>query len=143
MNPSVNCPSNVVVSFRTTTVTFPSVGISGVTAVISCRELVFTSADYPAIKTANGFSKLSPVIVTSVPPEIGPLEGEIAEIIGESTYVIPPGTLYDALSGTASNQKPGLSTTTSAEPRFPFGVRSVTLVEEKVAEMTRALLPPI
>ena len=56
---------------------------AGVLAVTVVAETKLTSvAAIPPILTVAPSTKSSPVIVTSVPPEIGPLWGEIPVTVG-------------------------------------------------------------
>lgn len=75
----------------TITLTIPDEPLAGVTTVIDVAlELTIVVPAVPPKVTAEVPVRLVPVIVTVVPPAIGPLDGDTDVIVGASTKVNPP-----------------------------------------------------
>jgi hypothetical protein len=70
----------------------------------------------PSNVTAVATEKFVPVIVTDVPPAVGPDDGDTLLIVGAATYV-------NALLAVAL--PPAVVTTTSTAPALPAGVVDV------------------
>ena len=80
MKPPVRVPLPAVVV--TTTFATPAVA-AGVVAVISVEVITLTLlAELPPMDTVLPAMKLVPLIVTAVPPEVGPELGEMLVTVG-------------------------------------------------------------
>jgi hypothetical protein len=119
----------------TVTVAAPA-ACAGVVAVI-CVPLTTTTfvAAVPPNVTVAPVAKFVPVIVTAVPPAIGPLFGEILLTVGTTTYVNP---FVKLPLGT-----PGFVTVTVTAPTLPAGVVAVICVALTTTTFVAAVLPNV
>ncbi len=88
----MNPPASVLVwlsGFVTMTSAGPAVP-GGVVAMIDVDVTVPTVAAAPPNVTVAPLAKSVPLIVTLVPPAVGPLVGNTDETVGGGTYVKPP-----------------------------------------------------
>ena len=115
MNPpvSVTEPPELV----NTTLTAPELKTAGVVTVTDVAVTVPKVPATPPKVTEVVPVKLVPVIVTVVPPAVGPDDGEISAIVGEEVYV-KPFVFF--------TEPPELVSTTSLSPSVPAGVTTVT-----------------
>jgi hypothetical protein len=91
-------------------------------------------ADAPPNATVAPAAKLVPVMVTAVPPAVGPLLGLTAVTVGWPMYVKPPGRL--PLS-------PPLVTVTVTGPALPVGVVAVIVVLLTTTTFVAEALPKV
>jgi len=104
---------------------------------VICVPLTTTTfvAVVPPNVTVAPAAKFVPVIVTAVPPAIGPLFGDTLLTVGTTTYVnpfakLPPGT-------------PGFVTVTVTAPALPTGVVAVICVPLTTTTLVAALPPNV
>jgi len=124
------CPFTVTV-----TVAAPAV-CAGVVAVIcvALATTTFVAALLPNVTVAPD-AKFVPVIVTDVPPAVGPLFGEMLLTVGTTTYVYPFAKL--------PTSAPGFVTVTVTAPAVPAGVVVVICVALTTTTFVAALLPNV
>jgi hypothetical protein len=80
--------------------------------------------------------KLVPVIVTIVPPAVGPLVGDTLVTVGAATYV-------NSSAGEIAETPPGVVTVTSTVPADPAGAVAVIDVSEMTVNVVAGLFPKL
>jgi hypothetical protein len=105
----------------TETVTPPAVCAGVVAVIVVLLVAVIPVALAPPKVTAVAPVKPLPVIVTDVPPPVGPLLGLMLVTVGVARYVYPPAKLPLCVSGF-------VTTTLTAVPADPAGATAVRLV---------------
>lgn len=106
---------------------------AGVVTVIDVGVAVFTVAVTPPKVTDVGEERFVPVMVTTVPPAIGPEGGEIDEIFGGAMYLNPKRVVTVVAT---SDDVTAIVTAPAADLG---GV--VTVIEEDVDAVTVAVVP--
>lgn len=105
----------------------------GVNAVMLVAVFAVMVAAAPPIVTPVAADKFVPVMVTAVPPAIGPDVGLSPVTVGAAAYVYPPVRV--ALP-------PAVVTSTVAVPADPAGVTAVRLLPSAATTTFVAALPP-
>jgi hypothetical protein len=93
---------------------------------------MFVAALLPNVTVAPA-AKFVPVIVTDVPPAVGPLFGDTLPTVGTTTYVNPFARLPPST--------PGFVTVTVTPPALPTGVVAVICVPLTTTTLVAALPP--
>ena len=102
-----------------TTSTAPATCNGVTTVTVVAFTFVSDVPTVPSKVTDVVADKLVPVIVTVVPPAVGPADGETLEIVGAATKVKPPVAVADP---------PAVVNTTSTAAAAFAGVTTVTVV---------------
>jgi hypothetical protein len=85
-------------------------------------------------RTAVAFSKFVPVIVTVVPPDVGPAVGLTPVTVGAATYV-------NRSADEVADVPPAVVTVTSTVPAVPEGLRSTICVAVSLVKLLTMVVP--